>query len=163
MEAIYDSEVTGNLLSSTMSLSMLSLYFARVNSWIVSHIDIICGNLSGDFAVAQEVGLFFHTTVPEQWNVQLQATGHCCNFAVISSSGAFQCPGEESLFERGLTFWGLCTSFNIRSKNWNIAQKSDITWCCHKLHHCALGLALHWSPGKTVMLSRPVLRNWTVL
>lgn len=87
------------LLSSTISLSILLLYFAGINSfytfwwWIVSQIDFICGNLSGDFAVPQKVGLFF------TWQCQNSGISSCKPQvrAVISSSGVFQCSGKKKI------------------------------------------------------------------
>lgn len=155
------------LLSSTISLSILSLYFAGVKSLYsfltMNHVPdwFYVWKSPWGLRSPAEGGAVFHMTVWEQWNIQLQATGHCSTCAVIFSSGVFQCSGEKS--QRGLRFWSLGTSFNIRSRNWNIAQKSDVTWCCHKLHTVHWGLALHRSTGNTVVLGKAVLRNWTVL
>lgn len=91
------------LPSSPISLSILSLYFAGVNS-LFSFLTMnrvpawfymrkspwgLC-RCTEDGAI-----VCWNMTIPDQWNIQLRATGHCCSCVVISSSGILQCTGEK--------------------------------------------------------------------
>lgn len=67
------------LLSSSINLSILSLYFAGVNSlfpfwqWTESQLDFLWGNLPGDFADPQKMGLLFAGT----WQYQTSGIYSC--------------------------------------------------------------------------------------
>lgn len=110
------------LPSSSISLSILSLYFAGVNS-LFSFLTMnrvpawfymrespwgLCRRTEDGAIVC------WNMTIPDQWNIELRATGHCCSCVVISSSGILQRTGEKSLFSKRLKILELMYLHRVR-------------------------------------------------